>query len=80
MIETGRILMNAFPILISSTFEKSLPRNEKEEILGQIAAFSKAWQESKSHPENLVKYGIDKVEGRTFLKEVWKFKDRKSVV
>lgn len=74
MIETGRILMNAFPILISSTFEKSLPRNEKEEILGQIAAFSKAWQESKSHPENLVKYGIDKVEGRTFLKEVWKFK------
>lgn len=66
--------MNLFPILITDTFEKSLPLAEKEEILGQVATFAKDWQESKAHPERLARYGIDKVEGRTYLKEVWKFK------
>ena len=66
--------MNPFPILITDTFEKSLPRAEKEEILGQVAAFAKDYQESKQHPKRLVHYGIDKVEGHTPLKEVWKFK------
>lgn len=39
--------MNPFPILITDTFEKSLPRVEKEEILGQVANFAKDYQQSK---------------------------------
>ena len=66
--------MNLFPILITDTFEKSLPRAEKEEILDQVVNFARDYQESKQHPERLARYGIDKVEGHTPLKEVWKFK------
>lgn len=66
--------MKHFPILITETFEKSLPRAEKEAILSQVATFSRDFEESKQHPEKLMRYGIDKVEGRTYLKEVWKFK------
>ncbi|MBU3810489.1 MAG: AAA family ATPase [Candidatus Niameybacter stercoravium] len=66
--------MKHFPILITETFEKSLSRAEKEDILSQVATFSRDYEESKGHPERLAKYGLDKVEGRTYLKEVWKFK------
>ncbi|MGL4345055.1 MAG: AAA family ATPase [Cellulosilyticaceae bacterium] len=66
--------MNDVAILLDNRFEKSMPRDRQEEILDKISCFAKDYGQYKNQKDRLLKYGIDKVEGCTKLKEVWKFK------
>lgn len=66
--------MSRLAILLDSRFEKSLPKERQQQILEQVSQFARDYVEYKNQKERLLKYGIDKVEGCTKLKEVWKFK------
>lgn len=66
--------MEQVAVLLDSRFEKSLPKERQEEILEKVSAFAKDYVQYKNQKERLLKYGIDKVEGCSKLKEVWKFK------
>lgn len=66
--------MEQVAILLDSRFEKSLPKERQEEILEKVSCFAKDYVQYKNQKDRLLKYGIDKVEGCSKLKEVWKFK------
>lgn len=61
-------------ILEDIQFEKSLPRENKAQILNKIAAFLRDWAGNPNRSEVSSLHSVKKVKGDTKLKEVWKFK------
>ena len=61
-------------VLEDIRFEKSLPRENREQILGKVGEFVRAWESHIDPTELNRKFSVKKVYGETILPEVWKFK------
>ncbi|WP_054741755.1 UvrD-helicase domain-containing protein [Cellulosilyticum ruminicola] len=61
-------------ILEDIRFERSLPRENREQILAKVDQFIQAWESNASPNDLNTQFSMKKVRGDTILKEVWKFK------
>lgn len=61
-------------VLEDIRFERSLPRENKEQILAKIGEFVSAWESNIDPTELNRRFSVKKVHGDTILPEVWKFK------
>ncbi len=61
-------------VLEDIRFERSLPRENKAQILSKVDEFIRAWESNVGANELNRRFSVKKVYGDTILKEVWKFK------
>lgn len=61
-------------VLEDIRFERSLPRENRDQILSKIGEFVRAWESNIDPTELNRRFSVKKVYGETMLPEVWKFK------